>query len=435
MWDQLAKYKNNYLQKELSHLSAQEINKVEEKAMHEIQSEHRECNWMRREKVGIAKPSQYFEDRAVLSYGFDTLPKLMEDLGSDDHVTRWRAITSLPEVIINPLHAQTAITTHEIVRRCANIFVKIRLRDENPKYVEMEKLLDIFLVIALHMNGGKYILRCEPLINQFYDVIRKREESIPKVSDILSLITKDAQDVHYLQERYEAVTILAEIFGYDVCAPSYPANLWRHMEWIFEAFPHFAVDKGFFEILHTRIKNRSGKYHIFDMKCFGLLLRCPEGQKRFVAIDGIKEIYDILADTKHKLDTYEHVVYTLMTGLVGKEILWRCGELIDMLSIIIQFAKNHQEINTQLYCLQIFRILSDMPWIKRYMKKNYYKTLEHMKCDTKSNDKLRSELLYKLDREVYHVSDLRLNKRVKNTFEMDSKEESKAELETKTHFT
>lgn len=31
MWDQLAKYKNNYLQKELSHLSAQEINKMEEK--------------------------------------------------------------------------------------------------------------------------------------------------------------------------------------------------------------------------------------------------------------------------------------------------------------------------------------------------------------------------------------------------------------------
>ncbi|KAL9914958.1 uncharacterized protein ACN2A1_001812 [Glossina fuscipes fuscipes] len=284
------------------------------------------------------------------------------------------------------------------------------------------------------MNGGKYILRCEPLINQFYDIIRKREESVPKVSDILSLITKDAEDVHYLQERYEAVTTLAQIFSYDLCAPSYPANLWRHMEWIFEAFPHFAVDKGFFEILHTRIKNRSSKYHIFDMKCFGLLLRCSEGQKRFVAIDGIKEIYDILADTKHKLDTYEQVIYTLMSGLFAKDTLWRCGELIDMLSIIMQFAKNRQEINTQLYCLQIFRILSDMPWIKRYMKENYYKSLENIKCDTKSNDKLRSELLYKLDREIYHLSELRLNKRVKNTFEMDGKEENKAELETKTNF-
>lgn len=75
-----------------------------------------------------------------------------------------------------------------------------------------------------------------------------------------------------------------------------------------------------------------------------------------------------------------------------------------------------------------------MPWIKRYMKENYYKTLENLKCDSKSNDKLRSELIYKLDREVYHISDLRFNKRVKNTFEMDSKEENKAELGTKANF-
>uniref|UniRef100_A0A1A9W7R4 Uncharacterized protein n=1 Tax=Glossina brevipalpis TaxID=37001 RepID=A0A1A9W7R4_9MUSC len=424
MWEQLAKYKNNYLQKELNHLSSQQINKVEEKAMQEIQSERRDCSAIRRKRMGPAKPSQYFESRATLSYGFDTLPKLMEDLGSDDHVILWRAITSLPEVIINPLQGQTAVTAHEIVRRCANIFVRLRLSHGKPKYAEVEKLLDIFLVIALHMNGGKHILGCDRLIHQFYDIIRKHEDSIPKVSDILSLITKDAEDVHYLQEHYGVVSILAEIFSYDVCIPSYPANLWRHMEWVFEAFPHVAVDKGFFEILHTRIKNRSTKYHIFDMKCFGLLLRCPDGQKRFVAVDGIKEIHNILSDTKHKLDTYEHVIYALMSGLFDKAILWRCGELIDLLSIIIQFAKNWHEISTQLYCFQILRTLSEMPWIKRHMKENYYEALENMKCDTKSNDKLRSELLYKLDREIYHTSELRLNKTVQNVFDMDSKDKN-----------
>lgn len=203
------------------------------------------------------------------------------------------------------------------------------------------------------MNGGKHILKSERLISHLYDIVYSRDSMMYTASSILDMITKDNGDVYYLHEHYRALNSLTDIYSRDVCARSYPPSLWRHLARFLELMPHQAMDRGFFMILRKRINGRLYNYHIHDMKCFALLLRCPEGLTQLLNCDGIKELYLILSDKRRILSTYENVVFALMNGLFGRKILWRCAELTNLPDFIVKLAKDYANINMQLWCFQV----------------------------------------------------------------------------------
>uniref|UniRef100_A0A1A9UWI2 Uncharacterized protein n=1 Tax=Glossina austeni TaxID=7395 RepID=A0A1A9UWI2_GLOAU len=373
MFEQWAQYRNGFLQAQIKGISAVCINNLLEQEMTKRQQKRNRCDLVHRDGRLCPPSANYFESRARLAYGFWALPKLMKELGSDNRDEQWRAINSLAEYISNPLHD----------------------------------------LVAQHMNGGKHILKSERLISHLYDIVYGRDSMMYTASEILDMITKDNDDVYYLQEHYRALNYLTDIYSRDVCARSYPPSLWRHLARFFELMPHQAMDRGFFMILRKRINGRLYNYHIHDMKCFALLLRCPDGLTQLLNCDGIKELYLILSDKTKILSTYENVVFALMNGLFGKRILWRCAELINLPDFIVNLAKDFKNSNMQLWCLQCLRELGAIPCVKRYINESFYEDLKNIKCLADANEKQRAELLYWLSREVYHITNLRLREREK----------------------
>uniref|UniRef100_A0A1A9UWI5 Uncharacterized protein n=1 Tax=Glossina austeni TaxID=7395 RepID=A0A1A9UWI5_GLOAU len=383
------------------------------RTLSEAQSKRGKCDVVHGKQEGKVRQSCHFRDRATLAYGFGALPKLMEDIGDEDPDIQLKSIHSLAEMLLNPLHGQSAINAHEVVKRCQNFFLRRQFRYRATSSAEMDSILNVFVSIAMHMNGGQYILESKCLINQFYEIMERDETLSGKVAIILAFCTKEYDDVCFLQERYNAIGRLARIFGRDMCIRSHPPAIYRHMKWLLEVYPDVAVNEGLFEILFTRIKKRVQEFWENELECFALLLRCPEGQKRFVAVDGMKEMYDILNDTTRKLKSYKYVVFTIMHGLSSKDALWRSSQFVDLPELITNLAKD----DAQLFCFQALYTLADVPRIKAYMRMNCYEDLKKLDCEDKINEERKAELLHKLDREIFHTSRLRVTDR--KPFEID----------------
>lgn len=83
-----------------------------------------------------------------------------------------------------------------------------------------------------------------------------------------------------------------------------------------------------------------------------MLLRCEEGQQCFDKIDGVKLLYDIIADEQKQLDNYEYVMLALQHGLVSNRSLWRCREFTHLPNRVIELAKVENR-NLQLECFKV----------------------------------------------------------------------------------
>ncbi|XP_061393932.1 uncharacterized protein LOC133329474 [Musca vetustissima] len=401
MWKKYEKCRNHYLQSQLKFLTPTTINEIAKLPVEQIvpnQCQYYGCH---------NNKSTFFDDRAELAYGLRALPKLMKEIGSDDATTQFRAINSLSEYVRNPLHAQRAITQFQIVRRCQNIFLRIRMKYEESKYRHLDCLLTIFYYISKHLNGVYQIVRSNRLLDQLYEIAAKRDMHMIKASAILSLLSEQHAAAVVLINSYNVLDKLINIYSPDICVPYYPEALWLHLQHILQYIPDEAIKCGFFEILYKRIKGRLFQYHRFDLKCFGMLCGSDEGRKRFMAIDGVKEMYDILNDPVEKLDTYENVVLTLMNGILSKPVMWRCREFTDLPSIVTDIVRNTTNQKMQLCCLQLLRELGGMPCIKRYMKATFLEHLKNIECVSMNNKEAHAELLYWLQREVYHTSALK----------------------------
>uniref|UniRef100_A0A1A9W7R3 Uncharacterized protein n=1 Tax=Glossina brevipalpis TaxID=37001 RepID=A0A1A9W7R3_9MUSC len=390
-----------------------------------LQSKRSDCDVMHGKDLEEPKESSYLKNRIALPYGDLGLAKLIEELGSEDPEMQTKVINTLADgVIINPILGQTTINALDFVRKLSNAFLHQRYKYQKSSEESMDALLEIFMSIAMHMNGSQYILKTERLVKALYEMIENDEENGSKAAEILAFATKEYDDVFHLQEHYNAIYRLARSFRRKERASSHSPALHRHLQWLLEIFPDVGVKEGFFEILFKRIEDRVCNFHKYDLKSFGLLLRCPDGQKRFVAIDGIKKIYDILVDSERILDSYENVVYTIMTGLFSKEVLLRCSEFVDLPEHITELAKDSKETVMQLYCFQVLYALADMLSIKRLMRTNCYEILQQTNCEAKANEKRKSELLYKLSREIYHTSGLRLEVRKPLDIDVETKPSS-----------
>lgn len=69
-------------------------------------------------------------------------------------------------------------------------------------------------------------------------------------------------------------------------------------------------------------------------------------------------------------------------------------------------------------------MLADVPRMKRYMKTNCFQILQQITCEDTVNEKRKNELLYKLNREIYHTSGLRLENRKRGDIVMETRSRS-----------
>lgn len=206
--------------------------------------------------------------------------------------------------------------------------------------------------MAGHKIGAQLMVQKYRLLDQFYTMLVDRKEFSKAICRIMPLLSMDLDNVIQLIDDYKVIKKLKRIYEYDICTSHYSSKLWLHLSHVLEQAPQEAVTAGFFDILETRIRGRLPQYHVWDMKCFALLLRCCEGQTRFMEVDGVKMLYDILKD--EDLDSYEQVVYALMNGLFAKKVLWRCREFTDLPLIIVKLAGDAEQRSQQLYCLQVY---------------------------------------------------------------------------------
>lgn len=114
MWEELASYKNHFLQLEVEHMKRETINDLVTKEYYKVKSKRCRCKCPNDDNCSS---SAYFRDHAALAYGFQCIEKLTYDMCSDDPLLRWQAVNSLTEIILNPWQAERAIIQFDLVRK------------------------------------------------------------------------------------------------------------------------------------------------------------------------------------------------------------------------------------------------------------------------------------------------------------------------------
>ncbi|EDW91157.1 uncharacterized protein LOC6530530 [Drosophila yakuba] len=409
MWDQLARYRNNFLQYEIKDvMRPTSINSLQEKEWTQAMEKRNMCRCM---PYCCSSTSTHLEDRAQLAYGWFALPKLLKELDSDVRLTHWRAVVSLSEFLLNPLNAQRAIIEMDLVRKLKNAFMRMRLKHHAEEHRELEMYLRIYNILSRNLDGAENIASRKCLRVEFYKII-KSQESIKDdlTSEILRNLTCKPKVQGIFLEDPENFSALSEIYKQDPCRPHYPVHLWHHLCHMLEVAPDQGIELGFFELLHKRILNRLSNFWDMNTKAFALLLCCAEGQRRFDAVDGVKLLYDVFAQPdenprqllpRQKVENWEYTVLALLNGLHSKRALWRSREFTQLPCYVGRLmASTTDNPRLQLYCLKVFRELGVMPCIKRYIIGNWLQDICHLFCLDAEAECARDSLVDWLRRDI-----------------------------------
>ncbi|XP_017037109.1 uncharacterized protein [Drosophila kikkawai] len=406
MWEQLERYRNHFLQREIKDvMKPSSINNQQRMEWAEALEKRDLCKCFP-DRDSVA--SKYFDDRAKLAYGWFALPKLMKEMDSDVRLTHWKAIVSLTEFLLNPLNAQTAITEYDIVRKLKNAFMRLRLKHHKEEYREGEMYLKIYNILSRNLNGAENIANRKCLRVEFYKIIKAQEDLKEELaSEILRNLTGKTKVLSIILEDPENFSSLADIFKQDPCRPHYPIHLWHHLCHLLEVAPEQGLELGFFELLHFRILNRLPDFRDMATKAFALLLRCTEGQRRFDDVDGVKLLHDIFATMDGKprkllpLQNWEYLVLALVNGLHSKKALWRSREFTMLpcyVGRIMQTTEDNPRL--QLHCLKALRELGMMPCIKRYIIGNWLGDICRLFCLDAEAECARDALVDWLRRDI-----------------------------------
>ncbi|EDV55542.1 uncharacterized protein LOC6548383 [Drosophila erecta] len=409
MWEQLARYRNHFLQYEIKDvLKPTSINSQQDKVWTQAMEKRNIC---RCTPYCCNSSSTHLEDRAQLAYGWFALPKLLKELDSDVRLTHWRAVVSLSEFLLNPLNAQRAITEMDLVRKLKNAFMRMRLKHHEEEHREGEMYLRIYNILSRNFDGAENIANRKCLRVEFYKII-KSQESIKDdlASEILRNLTCKPKVLGIFLEDPENFSALAEIFRQDPCRPHYPLHLWHHLCHMLEVAPDQGIELGFFELLHSRILNRLSNFWDINTKAFALLLCCAEGQRRFDAVDGVSLLYEVFAQPdenprlllpRQKVENWEYTVLALLNGLHSKRALWRSREFTQLPCYVGRLmASTTDNPRLQLYCLKVFRELGVMPCIKRYIIGNWLQDICKMFCLDAEAECARDSLVDWLRRDI-----------------------------------
>ncbi|KAM8713081.1 hypothetical protein ACLKA7_013405 [Drosophila subpalustris] len=405
MWEQLEKYRNQFLQYEIKDvMKPSSINCLQNTEWRTFMKERDLCKCFPQR---CPPSSTYFEDRAQLAYGNLALPKLLKEMDSGVHLTHWRAIVSLSDFLLNPLNSQRAILEMDIIRKVKNAFMRMRLKFHASHYNEVVTYLKIFNILSRNLNGAERIANCKCLRIEFYKIL-KRKESVKEdlASEILYNLTSKPKVLGIVLGDPENFESVAGIFKQDPCRPFYPVPLWQHLCNMLEVAPERGIELGFFELLHSRIVNRLPKFWDMASRGFALLLRCAEGQRRFDQVDGIRMIYELFsAKDNEQVDNYENVVLILLNGLHSKRSLWRSREFTVLpCHLGRRMSSDSANPRLQLYCLRTLRELGVMPCIKRYIIANWLQAIRQLVCLDAEAECARDSLLHWLCRDIAESS-------------------------------
>ncbi|BFG03702.1 uncharacterized protein DMAD_02895 [Drosophila madeirensis] len=408
MWEQLEKYRNNFLQLEIKDvLKPGSINCLQNTEWKEATERRDKCKSY---PHGCPASSTYFEDRAQLAYGWFALPKLMKEMDSDVCLTHWQAIVSLTEFLLNPLNAQRAITEMDIVRKVKNAFMRMILQIHREEYREVETYLKIFNILSRNLNGAENIANRKCLRIEFYKIIENRvplQEDL--AAEILRNLTGKPKVLGIVMQDPDNLTSAVLIFMQDPCQPIYPRHLWHHLCHMLELNPERGIELGLFEFLHSRILNRLPFFWCMATKAFALLLRCPEGQRRFDAVDGVKLLFEVFQDKgkkpnkllpRQKVMSWEFMVLALLNGLHSKRALWRCREFTLLTCHVGRLMSTETNPRLQLYCLKTLRQMAVMPCIKLYIIGNWLEDVRKLFCLNADAECARDALLDFLRRDI-----------------------------------
>ncbi|EDW35889.1 GL17497 [Drosophila persimilis] len=408
MWEQLERYRNHFLQLEVKDvLKPSSINCQQNTEWKEAMEKRDKCKCF---PHGCAPSSPYFEDRAQLAYGWFALPKLMKEMNSDMRLTHWKAIVSLTEFLLNPLNAERAIIEMDIVRKVKNAFMRMRLKIYKEEHREVETYLKIFNILSRSLNGAENIANRKCLRVEFYKIIKSRvplQEDL--AAEILRNLTGKPKVLGIVMEDPENLASAVSIFLQDRCQPLYPRHLWHHLCHMLELDPDRGIELGLFEFLHSRIQSRLPFYWCMATKAFALLLRCPEGQRRFDAIDGVKLLFEVFQEIetdpkkmlpRQKVMSWEFVVLALLNGLHSKRALWRSREFTPLPCYVGRLMSTETNPRLQVYCLKALRELGVMPCIKRYIIGNWLEDVRQLFCLDADAECARDALLDWLRRDI-----------------------------------
>ncbi|XP_017866558.1 PREDICTED: uncharacterized protein LOC108616103 isoform X1 [Drosophila arizonae] len=408
MWEQLERYRNHFLQREMKGvMKSSTVNCLQSTEWDKFRKK-RDC--CLRFPQQCAKSSTYFIDRAQLAYGYFALPKLMKEIDSDVNLTHWRAIVSLTEFLLNPQNVQRAVLEMDIVRKLKNAFMRKRLKYHAENFEEIETYLKIFNIISRNLNGAEQIANRKCLMIEFYKILKDMEPRKEDLAaEILRNLTGKPKVLGIVLSDAENLTSIANYLKQDPCKPLYPPDMWHHLCHMLEVAPEQGIQLGLFQLLHSRIVNRLAKFWEMNCKAFALLLRCSEGQRLFDEVDGIKMIFDIFEDKSIPAEqqlhdqpvlSYEYIVLALLNGLHSKRALWRMREFTLLICHVGRAMHTRTNARLQLYCLKALRAMGVMPCNKRYIIGNWLDEISALECYSADAECARDALLDWLRRDI-----------------------------------
>lgn len=178
--------------------------------------------------------------------------------------------------------------------------------------------------------------------------------------------------------------------------------------------PEEFIELGYFEMLHSRVKdialfdrptvnNNIIKFPIYAviLKCFALLINCRQGQEKFMEVDGVELMFEILATHCIPDWIYEFATLALQNGTICKVSVWRSKEFRELPIILLRMAHHKENDALQLYALKCLRNLTSMPRVKTFVRNICMPQIKKISCRKPANKKAKDDLIKWLKSKKY----------------------------------
>lgn len=165
------------------------------------------------------------------------------------------------------------------------------------------------------------------------------------------------------------------------------------LSYLIERSPVKSLENGFYEYLFPQllIKNEFQK---IILKCFSLLIQAPKAQKKCDESDVIQKLYVLLKDDELDYEIHTNVSMVVKNCTYSTRSIWRASQFWDLTIVLIKRANCKKCPDLQIYCLQALRKISEMPFIKNFLRKCCKKNLKNLFCLSEMAKILKSKLLF-----------------------------------------
>lgn len=172
------------------------------------------------------------------------------------------------------------------------------------------------------------------------------------------------------------------------------------LSYMIERCPSQALEDGFFEHFLPQFQ-RKDKFQEIILKCFALLIQAPKAQKKCDESDVIQKLYVLLKDDELDYKIHRNIAMAINNCVYSTRSIWRASQFWDLTFILIKRSHTKKSEDLQIFCLQTLRKISEIPFVKNFLRKCCKKNIKTILCLSEMAKILKKKLLTWLRYKVY----------------------------------